>query len=165
MTTGVTNLPRANVWKAVSAAVVALTLYVYFSSPEEVVVTPTGQILGILNQARASMQGRTFWKDQLDQAHRTFRWEQGEPERAAERAAGLRQVIETVERENKKIREQVYRESPNLRPSPAARQSEALRELADRIEQAETERMLEQLRLERIANLERTLPLLEARAR
>ena len=60
--------------------------------------------------------------------------------------------------------EEMYREYPDLRLSPAKRQAEALRERADQIEQTELDRFIEKIRLERIAELRKILPIVKAKA-
>jgi hypothetical protein len=43
--------------------------YVYFSKPEKVVVNENGECEGIVNKARAFLQGDKFWKLQLKMAN------------------------------------------------------------------------------------------------
>jgi len=155
------SLPRSRAVKAAALVCGALLLYLYFSSPGKLVVSPAGEIKSIVNMTRAAIQGRTFWKNQLEEANRSLRWKRGEPARAAE----ARRVVENTRRETKQLMEDMYRQYPGTRPSTASQQAAALRELADQIEQTEMERMLEQSHLQHIAELERTLPLLQARAR
>lgn len=46
--------------------------YVYFSKPEKVVVNENGECEGIVNKARAFLQGDKFWKLQLKMANEIY---------------------------------------------------------------------------------------------
>ena len=147
--------------KIVSVAVILGVAYLYLSSPGEVVVQDNGKVAGLINQAREALQGKGFWKKQLFEVDKELVWELGEPKRNAE----LNREFRAMDREFEKEQEQMYREHPDMRPSAAERQAEALRERADAIEQAELERELEQCRLQQIAELRRIKRLVEVQAK
>lgn len=142
-----------------SAAVLAFIVYIATSSPDHLVVTEHGEIIGITNIARAALQGRQFWQEQAKVAKAELKWNQEAPQRDAERKARIDALLaRTDQRLN-----DIYERHPNARPSPAEQKAEALREEADRIEQAELTQIIEQRQLEKIAKLEIIIQILEAR--
>ncbi|WP_045856705.1 hypothetical protein [Teredinibacter purpureus] len=60
--------------------------------------------------------------------------------------------------------EEFYRDYPEMRPSKAELQAEALRDRADEIEQMELVKELEQMRRERISELRKIIPLIRSKA-
>jgi hypothetical protein len=46
--------------------------YFYFSRPDEIAVTDKGRAEGIINKTRALLQGKKFWKYQLELADEAF---------------------------------------------------------------------------------------------
>lgn len=145
--------------KIVSGLLVAVFLYVYCSSPGKVVVDKNGNIKGLINKARASIQMKRFWKNQLKEINAELKWQLGEPLRKAKLDREMKQIFNEFDQSM----EEMYREHPEMRPSVAERQAEALRERADQIEQQEFDRYLEKMRLERIAELRNILPLVKSR--
>jgi sRNA-binding protein len=146
--------------KIVAGLLAATFLYLYFSSPGKVVVDNNGNVKGLINNVRASIQGKEFWKNQLKEVNSELEWERNEPQRQAKLDREMNQMF----RELDQSMEEMYQEYPDMRPSAAERQAEALRDRADQIEQQEFDRYLEKLRLERIAELKIILPLVKARA-
>ena len=71
--------------------------------------------------------------------------------------AEVERTIREVDKDANEIMEDLYRENPTLRPSPASREANALRRRADRIEEAQMWRMLEEHRLERVEKLRAAL--------
>ena len=151
-------LKKAIILFALAALIIS---YLYFSSPDKVVVNETAEIKGFINKVRAGLQGKDFWKDQLSTITSELQWELSEPQREAEEKKEWRQE----EREWKKEMEEFYLENPDMRPSRAERRAERLRERADRIEEAEMDREFEQDRIERIAELRKILKVVQARAK
>ena len=135
--------------------------YLCISRPGEVVVKDSGKVDGVINHARKMFQGKRFWKNQLIEIDKELKWELGEPKRKAEFDRELRLMDREFENEDKEF----YREYPDMRPSAAERQAEALRERADAIEQAELDRELEKFRLQRIAELRRVRPVVQLKAK
>ena len=138
-----------------------LVMYVSFSSPGKVVITKTGDIIGVTNVARELVQGKTFWQEQLNATTTEINKLEAEPAETAK----MNREMESMMIEWKRDDEKFYRDYPNTRPSEAERQAEALRDRADGIEQAEWDRTMEKERLERIASLRKTYSLVENRAR
>lgn len=134
--------------------------YLYLSSPGEVVVDRHGEVVGLLNSARAQLQGSAFWRDLLREAKRELEWKRAAPERNAERQARLDAFLE----KSKQRMDEFYKRHPEARPSDATDRAEALRERADDIEQAEIDEDLEKLRLKRLFELETIIHIIEARA-
>lgn len=143
-------------FKVGGIAIAVVFLFLYFSSPGKVVVDEQGKVSGLINNARSLVQGPSFWEDQLLEVNSELDWHLKEPQRQAE----LQRELENMSREFDRSMEEFYREYPDMEPSAAERQAEALRERADQIEQDELDRQLERLRLERIAELRNILPLI-----
>lgn len=135
--------------KITVAALALATAYVGFSSPGKVVIDEQGRIKGLMNEAREVLQGRNFWEDQARFVRNELDWELGEPARKAKFEREVRQLDAEVNRDMREL----YQKFPEMRPTPAERQAEALRDRADAIETAQIERELEFMRRERIGEL------------
>lgn len=145
----------------ISGGLIALAfLYLYFSSPEKVVVDEQGNINGLINNARESIQGKAFWRNQLIKVSSELEWELGEPQRQAK----FNQKMNQMMREVNQSMEEMHKKYPDTRPSAAERQADALRERADQIERRELDRYFEKLRIERVSELRKILPIVKARA-
>ena len=144
--------------------VVPLPAYLYFSSPGRVVVNELGEIEGRLNKARAFLQGKAFWQDQLAEVTTEIRRQENLPKERAELWAIMTEALAQAHRKVAESMQETYREHPHLQPSPAKQAAERMRQEADRIEQAEALLLLTQKCRERIAELKRVLPLVKARA-
>ena len=61
-------------YKAVVIFIALLILcgYIYFSEPGKVVLNEKGNVEGLVNKARAMIQGEKFWKYQLTMANELF---------------------------------------------------------------------------------------------
>lgn len=134
--------------------------YLYFSSPGRVVVNRSGEIQGLTNKARASLQGKRFWRDQLREVTREIRWSDsgtlqdavngrtsGEPDWDADRE------IETY-----------YRRYPELRSSLAELQTKAERGRITQVEWMVYSGLLEELRQNRSHELQGILPIVRTKA-
>ena len=139
-------------WSACTA-IGLIFIYIFISSPGGVVIESTGNIDGLTNEFRLLLQGDRFWRGQLKEIEENLQWELSEPERMAE----VERTIREVDKDANEIMEDLYRENPTLRPSPASREANALRRRADRIEEAQMWRMLEEHRLERVEKLRAAL--------
>lgn len=150
------GLSPTKLWSLVAA--VSL-LYLFLSSPDGLVVSPKGDVKWITNRARAVLQGRSFWVQQLGVAQRQLSEARAAPEREAQGWRELEQAQRELDRET----EYMYRRAPHLRPSRA----EALRERADRIEEQEAMAQLranaERSNKRWISDLEQIIPKIEAR--
>ncbi len=51
-----------NYVKIVTCLLAGAVLYMYFSLPNKIVIDNKGNIDGLINEIRASMQGKEFWK-------------------------------------------------------------------------------------------------------
>jgi ribosome-binding ATPase YchF (GTP1/OBG family) len=141
---------------AVLTAVVGV--YISSSSSNEVVVDESGVIDGALNNARAVLQGRRFWENQRQQAQVELNRKIAQPALLAKHMADLAKAKQTVDMSMEKQ----YAKHPELRPPMAQAEANALRELADQVEQAEFWRLVEMDRLKRIAALQNILIAIEA---
>lgn len=131
------------------AALALAMAYVGFSSPGKVVIDERGRIKGITNEVREVLQGGSFWKDQARLVQKELDWELGEPARKAKFEREIRQLDAELDRDMR----ETFHKFPEMRPTPAELQAEALRDRADAIEMAQVERELEIMRRERIGEL------------
>lgn len=144
----------------ISSIGIAISLaYLAGSSPKGIAVSANGDIEGILNIVRAELQGKNFWKKQLQEVQDRLTWLEGQPQRIARRNAKLAELEAKIETRL----EDSYTKYPNTRPSPAEQRAEELREEADRIEQEELDEQIEQYRLKRIQKLQRLIPILSSK--
>lgn len=142
-----------------ACAAVSLLACLAFTSPDGLVVRSDGSVSGFFNILRERIQGQGFRQRQLAEAKAALEWELAAPERQAEREQELAARNRLLDQ---KI-DDMYQRHPSLRPSPAEEYAEALREEADRIEAAELDRRLEEIRGRRIAELEAIVELLKKR--
>lgn len=119
----------------------------------------TGAIHGALNNARAVLQGRRFWENQLKQAQLELNQRISQPALLAKHRDDLAKAMQMVDTSMDKH----YAKHPELQPSKAQVEADALRERADQIEQAEFWRLAEMDRLKRITALQSILIAIEAR--
>lgn len=147
--------------KIAGALALLLVMYVSFSSPGKVVITETGDITGLINNARELVQGKTFWQGQLNTITNKLNKLEAEPAETAK----MNREMENMRIEDQREMEKMYQDYPDTRPTEAERQAEALRDKADRIEQEEWDRMMEKERLEQIASLRKIYALVENRAK
>ena len=153
------TLRLRNRWLA-AAAVLAVALgYLWLSSPGNVVVNVDGSVRGLQNDLREALQRQRFWSSQYDSAIRERDDLHGQPERDRK----LQQELAKFSSDSRASMEQFYRENPGTRPSQATQQAEALRELADRIEQADLDRILENFRRGRLAELKQIIAICQER--
>lgn len=61
-------------YKATAIIIVIMIFcgYIYFSEPDKVVINEKGKCEGLINKARAFMQGNKFWKLQLKMANEFY---------------------------------------------------------------------------------------------
>src|SRR3989338_3744313 len=147
--------------KITGALALLLVAYVSFSSPGKVVIRETGDITGIINNARELVQGKTFWQGQLNAITTQLNKLEAEPAETAK----MNREMENMRIEDQREMEKMHQEYPDTRPSEAERQAEALRNKADSIEQAEWDRTMENERLEQIASLRKIYALVENRTK
>lgn len=140
--------------KILTFLIIAVFLYLYFSTPGKVAVDASGNVQGLVNSIRATTQGRKFWLNQLNEVNSELEWRLGAPERRAK----LEQKLNEISIEHNERMEKIYTKYPNMKPSYAKQQAEALREKADQIEQQEIEYHLEEYRQKRITELQNILP-------
>ena len=138
-------------WVALGVFLVgALIALTYFGSPDRVVVASDCRIINLHDGIRAELQGRKFWDSQLIR----LKLEIGEEQKLI---ADLRETRARQDEAAQRARlamEALYQDLPAARPSPAHQQAEALRALADRVEQHEVQRLLFEASLQRIAELQ-----------
>ena len=84
--------------------------YFYFSSPGRVVVNKNGEIYGLENKARAALQGKKFWRDQLQEVRQEIEWEEFGILRKAANDRILGKIGQDINREIEKY----YRRYPQI---------------------------------------------------
>lgn len=136
---------------------VLLIVYLGFSSPHVLVIDDDVEPIGILNKYRSLVQGASFWENQLYILESELKKEMNAPLEMAKLQKELAELAA-------KNQETIYQNFPQLRPSPAQQQANALRDWADAIERAEANAMLERMRVERIQSLEKKHTLLALKA-
>ena len=153
-----TPLPRQRTLTFLSAIALAL-LYLWLISPGKVVVDVNGTIDGMQNDIREKLQAQRFWSTQYELAVRERDSLLGQPERERK----ILQEIERIGNEVDASLERVYRDNPGLRPSVPSSRAKELRDAADRIEQADLDRVLDGFRRKRIGELSRIISICDER--
>lgn len=138
-----------------------LIAYLYFSSPNRLVVDEKGNIDGITNSFRSVLQGDAFWISQLAEAKRNLQELIDQPRKDQE----IKREVARIKAESDADMEKLYLEMPELRPTQAEMEARALRDRADQIEDNETKKMLEAWRQEDIRTTEAVIILVSAKVK
>ncbi|WP_404298084.1 hypothetical protein [Halomonas sp.] len=125
-----------------------LVAYLAFSAPSDVVVDTDGRIQGPTNHIRSWLQGRGFWQEQMRLAEEEYQELQDEPRRRA----AMNQEMNRLMAEADRVIAETDRELGLS--SSASSQADRARDRADAIEDAEMQRWLEQMRRERMRDLQ-----------
>ena len=147
--------------KLFAAVVGAALVYLFLSSPGGVSLDEKGNIKGMFNQARVGLQGERFLRNQIKEIDAELQMWLDQPRQEAE----WDREIDQMDREFNQSMEQFYRENPDIKPSAAERRAENLRMRAERIEMAELNRFTEKIRLGRIAELRKILPIAKSKVK
>lgn len=134
--------------------------YLYFSSPGCVVVNQKGDIHGLVNKARATLQGEKFWRDQLQEVNREIQWDDSGILRNAANGRSLWEPDRDAIREM----EMFYRRYPQLRSSLAELHTEAKRGQITQIKWMIFSGYLEEMRRNRSRELQNILPVVRSKA-
>jgi hypothetical protein len=151
---------RAKLLVVATGCAAIFAAYLLLSTPERLVVDQAGNVEGLANNGRLLLQGQRFWQDQLREATKALDRELTEPQRRAE---GYRLEAE-LSAEMRRSDADYYRQHPEMRPTPGELKAQALREMADRIEEQEFDQMMEPSRLREIERLRAVLAVVEAKA-
>ncbi|MDR5867958.1 hypothetical protein [Halomonas koreensis] len=127
---------------------VLLAGYLAFSSPGEVAVSVDGEVRGLINKARATIQQRDFWKDQMSLVEAEYDELRDEPARKARMERELNSLLAEADR----VIAQTDREV-GIESGAAQRSADQYRDRAAAIEDAEMRQWLNQIRLERMREL------------
>ncbi|OHE80782.1 MAG: hypothetical protein A2107_06715 [Verrucomicrobia bacterium GWF2_62_7] len=149
-------------WKHFRTAFIvgaAFIAFAFFSSPGGVVVDETGNVEGLLEKTRLVLQGKRFWKQQLQNVQAELSREESwsYPELMAKIERTSLQNSRNIEATIDKLFEKIYAAHPELRPSAETLQANALRAQAAQLEEADLSAKIESKRLRRIAELRRIL--------
>lgn len=133
--------------------------YFYFSSPGRVVVNKNGEIYGLENKARAALQGKKFWRDQLQEVRQEIQWEEFGILRKAANDRILGKIGQDINREIEKY----YRRYPQIRSSKAERQADAMRGQYDHFKWIKFNPIFEEMRQKRFKELGMILPVVQSK--
>lgn len=134
--------------------------YLYFSSPGSVVVNRNGELHGLTNKARASLQGRRFWSDQLHEVAREIRWDDsGILRNAADGRTSWKR-----DRDADREMEMYYRRYPQLRSTLAELRAEAERGRITQTEWMIYSDFLEEIRADRSRELQSILSIVRSKS-
>jgi len=133
--------------------------YFYFSSPGRVVVNKNGEIYGLENKARAALQGKKFWRDQLQEVRQEIEWEEFGILRKAANDRILGKIGQDINREIEKY----YRRYPQIRSSKAERQADAMRGQYDHFKWIKFNPIFEEMRQKRFKELGMILPVVQSK--
>jgi hypothetical protein len=133
--------------------------YFYFSSPGRVVVNKNGEIYGLANKARAALQGKKFWRDQLQEVRQEIEWEEFGILRKAANDRILGKIGQDINREIEKY----YRRYPQIRSSKAERQADAMRGQYDHFKWIKFNPIFEEMRQKRFEELGMILPVVQSK--
>ena len=148
------------VFLALMILLIVVLHYLYFSSPGRVVVNKNGEIYGLTNKAREALQGKKFWRDQLDEVRQEIQWE----EFGILRKAANDRTLEKIGRDTNREMEKYYRRYPQIRSSKAERQAEGMRGQFDHIRWIRFNPVFEEIRLKRFQELDMILPVVQSKA-
>jgi len=141
--------------KIIAGVVGVALVYLFLSSPDGVALDGKGNIKGMFDQGRAGIQGERFWRNQVKEISAELQMWLEQPRREAESNRELKQM----NREFDQINQDFYRENPDMRPSAAERRAEAMSIRAEQIEMAEHDRFFQKMRLSKMAELRKILPI------
>lgn len=150
----------ARVFLTVLTLLTVAVHYLYFSSPGWVVVNQNGEIHGLVNEARASLQGKRFWRDQLHEVTREILWDDS----GIRRNAANGRTSGKPDRDADREMEMYYRRYPQLRSSLAELHTEAERGRITQIEWMIVSGFLEEMRRNRSQELQGILPIVRSKA-
>lgn len=131
----------------------SIVAYLYFSNPRGVVVNDSLEIKGVVNSARCLLQGKKFWEEQLSAA-----------EGKLKAYAAWGESPEDAQKKINQVLEPLYAKYPEMRPSAAQEEAQALREeaqalrdRADRIENAPVDTAMKNMRVNLISETQRVI--------
>jgi hypothetical protein len=148
------------VFLALMILLIVVLHYLYFSSPGRVVVNKNGEIYGLTNKAREALQGKKFWRDQLDEVRQEIQWE----EFGILRKAANDRTLEKIGRDTNREMEKYYRRYPQIRSSKAERQAEGMKGQFDHIRWIRFNPVFEEIRKKRFQELDMIFPVVQSKA-
>ena len=147
------------------AALVIISLWALFSSPDSVVVDSSGEINGSINALREKVQGLGFWENQLTQLHSELAVAQNFPDMMDQMKRDIDKSFEPVLEEMDQTMEDLYTKYPEMRPTPEEQQAEMLRKRADAIEAEESRQDMRRIFAERARELIAIRPVIQQNIR
>lgn len=144
------------------AAFISLVIAVALSSPDKVVIDEILAISDPINHVRAFAQGERFWQTQRSLIEKELAWYAAAPEREEALSIATEKVQEALKRAETSM-EKVYARMPESRPTPAQQEAKTLRRQADKIEAAETHRIIDDMTAKRVVRLRLILAALAQR--
>jgi hypothetical protein len=151
-------------WKLILPAVVVVAAAaIVLSSPRHLVLDKSCKVIGGVNRARAAVQGCSFWAKQLAILDSDLVFAREWPARAERIEADLNRAIAPTMAEADDSMEDLYRNHPELRPSPEEQRAEKLREMASAEEARGREREMREMMAKQVLWLEGLRPLVVTR--
>ncbi len=131
--------------------------YFKFSSTDKIVINEQGNVSGVLNKFRYKLQDKDFLIEQKKLVESKLDYRKKEPERLKELDETIKKIID----ESNERMAELEKQYPRMKPSEIETYIDELRNRADRLEQLESRKILEEFRLEHISELELILNYLE----
>ena len=94
----------------------AVFLFLRFNSPDSVVVSEKGEIDGMVNRLREKVQGKRFWRSQLNQIDESIAFASGFSDRVEKMRREARESMAPIHDEVNREMEDFYRDNPQFRP-------------------------------------------------
>ncbi len=139
--------------------IVGVVAYIFFSTPNGLVIDEKGQIDGVTNNIRSFFQGERFWEAQLLACDEDLKWYLDEPKRQAQ----IEKDMEDFSKKAKMMDQEFYQKNPDLKPTASQLEAERLRELADEIEEKEAKEIWEKERVRMVSELRKTCTVIRAK--
>lgn len=139
--------------------VVLLYTVIYFSNPDKVVINEKGITEGIINKIRALIQGKKFWKLQLDLTKEEYKKNLYPTESISVTLRQINQNNADIDKSMDDFMEELQ--------TPEERMAQVLRKKADSIEREGLYRMIdessENIRIKRIETCKTILPIIQSK--
>jgi hypothetical protein len=117
--------------------------------PDKIVLDTDCSVRGI-NRVSADIHGSGFWETQLEAIENERSALSEQPAKVAVAMASVTAIMQKFEAETDQIEAQLYREHPELAPSPAEKEAANLRKRADDLDRQNLFSLINEARVRRI---------------
>lgn len=132
---------------------ISFIAYILLSAPTGIALTKIGKPNGLINVLKEVVQGQSFWQSQEKAIVKKISTLIRQPAEDAK----IEKEMAGYAKESRRDDELFYKQNPDMRPSPAERAAEALREKADIIEDQQLKKELEKDRQDELVELKQML--------